>query len=177
MKSLNIIKYTFAIIGTGMLMVAFSMYKNSSQFIGESIEAGAEMEELLKSSNNSSDFVGAMIIGVIGLVFFIIGGSIIAYGIRKKNILKKLKQNGMKIEADFQNVSVNTSLAVNGEHPFVIISQWQNPKTSELHIFKSDNIWFDPTDFIKTDKINVLIDRENLKRYSVDLSFLPKVAK
>lgn len=120
---------------------------------------------------------GATILGVLGLVFFIIGGSIIAYGIKKKNMFKYLKQNGKKIEADFQSVNINSSLNVNGVNPFIVVLQWQNPETSELHIFKSDNIWFDPTDFIQTDKINVLIDRRNPKRYSVDLSFLPKVAE
>ena len=58
----------------------------------------------------------------------------------------------------------------------MIVSQWQNPATSKLHIFESDNIWFDPTDFIKTDKIKVWIDRKNPKKYMVDLSFLPEVA-
>jgi len=119
---------------------------------------------------------GATILGLIGLVFFIIGSSIIANNIKKKNMLKYLKQYGTKITTNFQNVNINTTLAVNGKNPFVVVSQWQNPKTSELHVFKSDNIWFDPSDFIKSDEITVLIDRKNPKRYSMDLSFLPKVA-
>ena len=91
-------------------------------------------------------------------------------------MLKYLKQYGTKITTNFQNLNINTTLAVNGKNPFVVVSQWQNPKTSELHVFKSDNIWFDPSDFIKSDEITVLIDRKNPKRYSMDLSFLPKVA-
>jgi uncharacterized protein YneF (UPF0154 family) len=235
MKVLNIIKYVFTIIGAGMLIGTFFIYKNTIEFVEKSIETEGTVVELLKSrSSSSSDnsimykplvqftdikgtqiefssssssnppsysvnekveviynpespnkakiksffslWGGATILGVLGLVFFIIGGSIIAYSIKKKNMLKYLKQHGTKIASDFQNVNINTSLAVNGQNPFVIVSQWQNPETSELHVFTSDNIWFDPTDFIKTDKINVLIDRKNPKRYSVDLSFLPKVA-
>ena len=235
MKVLNIIKYVFTIIGAGMLIGTFSIYKNTNEFIKKSIETEGTVIELLESrSSSSSDntimykplvqftdnkgthiefssstssnppsysvnekveviynpespnkakiksffslWGGATILGVLGLVFFIIGGSIIAYSIKKKNMLKYLKQHGTKIASDFQNVNINTSLAVNGKNPFIVVSQWQNPETSELHIFTSDNIWFDPTDFIKTDKINVLIDRKNTKRYSVDLSFLPKVA-
>lgn len=109
--------------------------------------------------------------------YFTIRGSIIAYSRKKENMLKYLKQHGMKIVSDFQNVNTNTSITVNGKKTFVIVSQWQNPETSELYIFTSENIWFDPTNFIKSDKINVLIDRKNPKRYLVDLSFLPKVAK
>ena len=236
MKALNIIKYVFPIIGAGMLIGSFFIYKSTSEFIEKSIETQGTVVELLMSrSSSSSDrsityrplvqftdnkgipieffsttssnppgysvnekveviydpespnkakiksffslWGGATILGVLSLVFFIIGGSIIAISIKKKNMLEYLKQHGTKIVSDFKNVNINTTLAVNGKNPFVVVSQWQNPKTSELHVFTSDNIWFDPTDFIKTDKINVLIDSKNPKRYSIDLSFLPKVAE
>ena len=34
-------------------------------------------------------------------------------------------------------------MAANGRTPFVVVSEWENPKTSELHVFTSDNVWFD----------------------------------
>lgn len=92
-------------------------------------------------------------------------------------MLKYLEQYGTRIVTDFQDVSINTSLSVNGKYPFVGVSQWQNPETSKVHVFTSSNIWFDPTNFIKTDKIIVIVDKRNPKRYSVDLSFLPKAAE
>jgi len=232
MKVLNIIKYVFTIIGAGMLIGTFFIYKNTSEFIEKSIETkGIVIELLMSHSDNSimysplvqftdskgmqiefssstrsnpprysvneevdviynpefpnkakiksffSLWGGVTILGILGLVFFAIGGSIIAYNIKKKNLLIYLKQNGIKIASDFQNVNINTSLDVNGKNPFVIVSQWLNPETSELHVFTSDNIWFDPTDFIKSDKINVFIDPKNPKRYLVDLSFLPNIAE
>ena len=73
-------------------------------------------------------------------------------------------------------MGINKSLTVNDRSPFLILTQWLNPATSELHIFESNNIWFDPTNHIKTKKIRVFIDRKNPKKYYVDLSFLPKVA-
>ena len=39
---------------------------------------------------------GATILGTLGLVFFIIGGSIIAYNMTKKNTREYLKLNGIK---------------------------------------------------------------------------------
>jgi hypothetical protein len=57
-----------------------------------------------------------------------------------------------------------------------ICAQWTNPVTSEIHIFNSENIWFDPADHINTDEVTVLIERDNPKKYYVDISFLPKVA-
>lgn len=236
MKVINIVKYVFAIIGAGMLVGAFFLYKSTSEFIKNSEETEGVVVELLESrSSSSSDnsimykplvaftdekgaeiqfasstssnppsysvnekvdviyspdapnkakikgffslWGGATILGGMGLVFALIGFGIIISGIKKKKMHNHLKLHGTKVESDFQNVTLNTSIAVNGKNPFVVVSQWLNPKTSELHIFTSDNIWFDPTDFIKTEKINVLIDRDNPKKYVVDLSFLPKVAE
>jgi len=165
--------------GTQIQFLSSTSSNPPSYSVNEKVEVIYNPESPNKAKIKSffSLWGGATILGILGLVFFIIGGSIIAYRIKKNNMLKYLEQNGAKIESDFQNVNINNSLTVNGKSPFVIVSQWQNPKTSELHVFTSDNIWFDPTDFIKTDKINVLIDRKKPKIYSVDLSFLPKKAE
>ena len=87
---------------------------------------------------------GALIVGLIGLVFFLIGFLIILFGTLKSKNIKKLKESGTRISAEFQSVQQNTSLTVNGRHPFQILAQWQNPSTSKIHIFNSDNLWFDP---------------------------------
>ena len=120
-------------------------------------------------------WLGGVILAVAGAIFFTVGISFFISDHKKKNLIAYLKLNGSKIETDFLSVSLNTSYTVNDRSPFQILSQWQNPKTSKLHIFKSDAIWFDPTDFIKTDKIAVVIDKNNPKKYHIDLSFLPEV--
>jgi hypothetical protein len=43
-----------------------------------------------------------------------------------------------------------------------------------VYLFKSANIWFDPTAFVKRDTLDVLVDMDNPKRYQVDISFLPQ---
>lgn len=127
--------------------------------------------------NSISDLWGAgLIVGIIGLVFFSIGFSIIMAGRLKAKKIQNLKTNGSPIETQFQSVEVNGALKVNGRSPYQIFTQWTNPESGKLHIFKSENIWFDPTSFIKQNKITVLITRGNPKRYYVDTSFLPEVA-
>lgn len=118
-----------------------------------------------------------LIFGSVGLVFFLIGFSMVIFAYFKKKKIAYLKQRGDPVYAKFQRVERNTSTKVNGVSPFRIVTQWMNPVTSELHIFKSDNIWFDPTDHIKTDELRVLIERNNPKKYHLDLSFLPRVAE
>ena len=87
-----------------------------------------------------------------------------------------MKRSGTPIKAKYESVEINRSLKVNGKRPYKIHAQWLNPETDEVHIFDSDNIWFDPTDYITDDEITVLIDKKNPKRYFVDTSFLPRMA-
>lgn len=117
-----------------------------------------------------------VILGSLGAVFVLIGSSMFLFGRLKKNKIEGLKQNGRAIMVAFQSVDRNTGLKVNGKSPYQIITQWQNPATAEIHIFKSDNIWFDPTDYIDGDEITVLVDHNNLKKYHMDISFLPQLA-
>lgn len=119
---------------------------------------------------------GALIIGGIGLVFFLIGFLIVLFGFLKNKKIGRLKENGVPVTAKFQSVDMNRNYEVNGKHPYNISAQWKNPVTSELYIFKSENIWFDPTDHILQDDITVLIEKDNPKKYYMDISFLPKVA-
>ena len=236
MEALNIIKYIFTIIGLGMLVGTFFIYKSTADFLETAVTVKGTVVDLrqsrsVNSSSNSvmytpvvrftdkqgkvieftsstssnppsystgeivevlyapeisenatikgffSLWLGSLILGGIGSVFAIVGLGFFVYDIQKKRKLDYLKLHGTKIDTEFQNVDINNSLEVNGRNPFIITTQWQDPATSKLHIFESDNIWFDPTSFIKSDTIKVLIDRKNLKKYSVDLSFLPEVAE
>ena len=119
---------------------------------------------------------GITVLGILGIAFSSVGGLIIFFDKRKKNLQIYLRQNGTKIESDFQRVIINKSLRVKGRYPYQIISQWQNPDTSKLHVFTSENILFNPANYIKTEKIAVLIDRRNPKKYLVDISFLPELS-
>lgn len=118
----------------------------------------------------------ALIFGVMGTIFTLFGASIILIKYLKNKKIEFLKLRGTPIQAKFQSVEKNGSFAINKRNPYQIYAQWKNPMTSELHIFKSENLWFDPTDHINTDEITVLIERNNPKKYYVDTSFLPKLA-
>lgn len=90
--------------------------------------------------------------------------------------IKHLRQQGQVVQANYQSVNVNHSFSINGRHPYLIVCQWLNPTTGVLHRLESDNIWFDPTPYISSDKIKVFVDRKNPGKYHVDLSFLPESA-
>ena len=86
-----------------------------------------------------------------------------------------LRENGRRIQAEITRVELNTSLEVNGANPYRIACQWLDPARNEMHIFHSANIWFDPTNYIPGNTIEVLVDPDNPRRYAVETAFLPKV--
>jgi len=234
MKAVNIIKFTFMVIGGLMLVAAIWFYWNTQQFLQtaaqvegvvvafvESRQAnskaiqyapvvryvaqdGREVEftssvssypagydigekvpllylasepEKAKLNTYFSLWGGATVLGILGLVFFSIGAAIMLFAKHSNRNEAYLKTNGEVIDTEFQHVARNESMTVNGTHPYQIITQWLNPHTSEVHVFKSKNIWFDPTQHIKTQKIKVYIQPNNPKRYHLDVSFLPKLAE
>ena len=119
----------------------------------------------------------AVIVGGFGGVFFLIGaGMMLAGGVTRRHDASLL-QTGTAVATKFQSVELNRSLDVNGSCPFRVVTQWLDPATSEVHVFKSHDLWFDPTAYIKRSDITVYIARGNQKHYYVDLSFLPKLAE
>jgi len=120
---------------------------------------------------------GQLIIAAALLAFFLIAGGTLYHWLWKKRRHKYLRKYGIPIETDFLRVELNTSLEVNGRHPFRVLTQWRNPITNEMHVFHSNNIWFDPTKYLEGTKIIIYVERNNPEKYYLDLSFLPKAIK
>ena len=119
---------------------------------------------------------GTVTLSILGGVFFLVGFIPNLYVKISAGNAKSLLENGIALETTYQSVEHNTSLKVNGRSPYKIVTHWQNPDTTQLHIFKSNNIWFDPSDYILQDKITVYVSPDNYKKYYLDTSFLPTVA-
>jgi hypothetical protein len=145
---------------------------------GEKVEVMYSPSEPSKASINTffNLWFGHLILGGLGSVFFLTGGGIMVAAAMKARQDEYLKTQGTPIETTFQSVELNTSLRVNGRSPFRVVTQWQNPATSKLHVFESENLWFDPTSYIQGNKITVFIKPDNPKKYYVDVSFLPKLS-
>jgi len=121
-------------------------------------------------------WLGPLILGGLGSVFFAIGGSMLLAGRARVRQAARLRAQGMTVQAKFQGVELDTSVSVGGAHPYRVVAQWQNPATGEMHVFRSENLWYDPTAHIKREQITVYIEPGNPRRYLLDVSFLPKLA-
>ncbi|MBX7229144.1 MAG: DUF3592 domain-containing protein [Burkholderiaceae bacterium] len=134
-------------------------------------------EEDAKINTFRSLWLLHFIFGGLGFVFFTIGISLLTVRFLKESKEKKLRNQGIPIQVEFQGVERNTQITINDRNPFRLIAQWQDPATSKLHLFESANIWFDPSPFISKRQLTVFIDPNNPRRYHLDISFLPELAE
>ena len=89
----------------------------------------------------------------------------------RKHDLDKLKDRGTLLLTEYEGFVEN---ADNGRRNAIgILSQWRDPVSHERYRFRSSWVACEP-EHIRTKIIPVYVDPDNLRRYSVDLSFLPE---
>lgn len=118
---------------------------------------------------------GFLIVFFLGLVFAAIGLGMIFVRSRGRQRAEWLRQHGRRMKTAYKGVELNQSLRVNGRSPYHIITQSSDPTSNSVRVFESENIWFDPSEYIKSETIDVLLDPNNPKKYVMDTSFLPKL--
>ncbi len=121
--------------------------------------------------------VMSLILAFLGVVFSSIGFGMLVFDILKNRKGNYLVENGLKVKAKFSSVEINYSLQVNGRNPYRIVAEWLDPESNNIYIYKSKNLWFDPTDYIRNEYISVYVDKVKLKKYYLDVSFLPTVVE
>ena len=71
---------------------------------------------------------------------------------------------------------LDTSLRVNGRHPWRLTAQWQHAATGVVHTFESDALFYDPSDYVQRETVEVWIDTNDPRRHYLDAAFLPEHA-
>jgi hypothetical protein len=121
-------------------------------------------------------WLGPLIVGGIGFVLFSIGAGLAVVPRMLARRDAQLRASGTPIQAKLQGVERNTALSMNGTNPWRVTAQWQDPASGEVHVFRSENVWFDPSEYLKRDTVTVYVDPANPRRHWMDVSFLPKLA-
>ena len=119
------------------------------------------------------NWFGPLILGFFGVLALLIGWFMFFGGLKNRKVRQWLQVHGNKVQTRFKGVEQNTSLEVNGKSPWRVCSDWQDPATQKTHLFYSDNIWFDPTDYCKQDTVSALVNPADPRQYHLDTSFLP----
>lgn len=120
-------------------------------------------------------WLAVMVVGGLGSVFLAIGLLAVVPGLRGRRIAADLRATGVAIQADVVEVARDSSIKVNGRSPWRIHAQWRDPASGKIHLFRSDMLWFDPSDYVG-EHISVLIRPGKPKRYWMDTRFLPELA-
>jgi hypothetical protein len=120
-------------------------------------------------------WLGVLVTCTFGLVFTGIGAGVPLYGWLARRRKNYLLSHGDEIRTEYQSVERNPWFTVNGKRPWRIVSHWLDPAANKLHVYYSENLWFDPTNFVKSPQISVLRDPGNPRRYHMDVSFLPEL--
>lgn len=140
---------------------------SSSMYVGGKVEIYVDRE-------NPSDFswgsgIAQTVLLILGLVFAGIGGGIFLVRAISGSNAKRLVTEGDKLVGKVEGVSQNTAVFINGQHPWVVTCVWTK-SNGEIYRFKSKNIYTDPMDsFRPGDDIIIYVDRNNMKKYYVDV--------
>ncbi|HRI80749.1 MAG TPA: DUF3592 domain-containing protein [Cyclobacteriaceae bacterium] len=157
----------------------------NSSFTSSDMEIGEKMEVHFPAGNPNEaeikNFFNLWFLPLFFSIFALTFGGVGFYGVSKQ--LKKMgakrelfdEQKGKRLNLAVTEVSQDFSYKVNGRSPYIIVSQWINPLTQEVHEFKSDYYWYNPEALLSNHKnVDVYVDENDPTRYYMDTSFLPK---
>lgn len=114
--------------------------------------------------------------GFLGSVFTAIAAAFLISTLRKQRLRSWLQQFGTRVQAKYTGVMLDTSMRVNRRHPWRLTAQWQDPVTGLVHTFESDMLFWDPSDHVQRETVEVWIDANDPSRHYLDTTFLPKHA-
>ena len=117
---------------------------------------------------------------VVGIVFMVMGGiAILVGGVsfikEKKNDRKmeNLRKNGKRLQARIDQITLNTNIAINEEHPYIIWCSYVDGLSGARFEFKSENIWNDVYEVCDVGSvIDVLVKPDDYLDYVVDVDSL-----
>ena len=155
-------------------------FYSSFYHIGDTIKLYINNGDVNKIWSLKMNAIMSAIFGLIGLMMLIICITLLLKQVNNNKLKDYLKSNGSLVEAKIIKVEMNNLYSINGIHPFNIICEYEDRFSNEKHLFKSVNIWDDPSFIIKNNNIeylNVYIDNRNKKKYYVELDNLIDLMK
>lgn len=143
---------------------------SSSMYEGKEITLKVDPENPGRVKTPHSDLFACIILGIMGVVFSLIGIIPTVSGIRKAAKKKELREKGRYIYATVERIGINRGYSVNGVHPFVVYCNYQDEYSGVLYKFKSDNLWTDPYPILQEgSSIRIYVDGQDYSNYHVDV--------
>ncbi len=114
----------------------------------------------------------------IGSIFLLLGVLFLAFMLYRRSCIRKLVAEGHYVMATVTSVQPNYNIRVNGCNPYIAECSFTDPMSGEIHLFRSRNIYFDPTAILLDAQVPVYCRKDSYQRYYVDVdSILPQVTR
>lgn len=169
-------KYSFMANGQQYNVISSTSSNPPAYSVGEKVQVLFDPANPLDARIDSfmGLWFGPTLISVMGSIFFLVGVIPLFLVWRRRNNVEHLMRQGMPVMAEYQRVE-SAEIDDNGKREFFIIARWHERESNQLHVYRSDALGFDPTEFISPKQlITVLVNKQKPDVYFMDTSFLPQ---
>ena len=144
-------------------------YYNRLNYYSSNMYKGKEITIHYDQNNPNhivvSNFFDYVLLFFMGLIFSSVGVPFIISYVKDNTKVKRLLKNGKIVEAKIIDFKENTSIAVNGQHPYYLICSDIN---SPGNIYKSNPVG-DSCNIVIGNNIKVYVDMNDKRNYYVDI--------
>lgn len=143
---------------------------SSSMHMGKKMSLYCDPENPGHVEVGSMLFFPSVFLLIMGAAFALIGGGITIRTMVVSFQRKKINEQGISIYATVEEIIYDTSVAVNGRHPYTIICTYRDDYKDITYRFKSQNLWFDPSPVLPVEStIEVKVDANDYSKYYVNV--------
>lgn len=109
--------------------------------------------------------VAFIVMLILGAVFAVVGFSVMLASIRRT---PKIKKTGKRYDAIVVSIECNTSVSVNGKHPYKVTCRVEDYSAGEAYIYKSKNVYLDLERY-NLETVPVYVDPQKPSKFYVDV--------
>ena len=144
---------------------------SSNMYEGKEIEVYINPDNPWEVTSKSLVYLGPIIFGGIGAVFFVIAMAFVGFDTKKKNKIQKIIQNGTKVYGIVESGYEDRTYKVNGRSPYKFKCSYEDEYSGQKIICESGRVWEYPDNYIGQ-QVTIYVDRNNKANYYVDLEEL-----
>lgn len=113
-------------------------------------------------------WAAVLVVGALGLVFFIIGFMLFFVPFLQRRRRLQLQRNGLQTAGEIVSIKENRKITVGGKHPVQLEVRCCSPDSGKELVLTSHSFWDQLIPESKGKKVNVYIDPKRPDRYFVD---------
>ncbi len=157
-------KILTVLLGAGVAMLVLAIYRFNQLFTVE-----ASIGQLWAHDHGQ----GVIFLAVFAMVFVLVGAIPLITMSKKKQLQERLRTSGSLVVLPISEVITNDNVVINGHSPYQIVADYHDKISNTVIRYKSNNLDFNPTEYIKQKTVSVYIDQKNPQKYYMDTTFLP----